>query len=250
MHPILFTIGPFTIYSYGVMLAIAVLVCSWALSLDAKQYNMSQEAAYDLVFWCMIGGFLGARIFYIFLEWPYYMANPIEIPMIWQGGLAWQGGFIGGIASGLWFARRHKLSIRPVMDLTAPYIALGQSIGRIGCFFKGCCYGKPVSWGLYYPVHHARLFPTQLFECGMLFIIFLVLKAARQKPHAPGIIFAFYLLLAAMERFIVEFFRGDTVPAPFGLTLAQYVALAVFAAGLILIKVFSHETNTHRQRRT
>ena len=124
------------------------------------------------------------------------------------------------------------------MDLTAPYIALGQSIGRIGCFFNGCCYGKPVAWGIYYPVHNARLYPTQLFETAGLFIIFLILKRAQSKPHEAGFVFVFYLWLAAIERFIVEFYRADHDFLWLGLSLAQYVALGVFAAGLILMKVF------------
>lgn len=236
MHPILFSIGPFTIYSYGVMLAVAVLVCTWALSLDARHFNVPQEAAYDLVFCCMLWGIIAARIFYVFLEWPYYSENLLEIPMLFKGGLAWQGGFLGGTLAGIWFARKHKIPLRSLMDLVAPYVALGQSIGRIGCFFNGCCYGKPVSWGIYFPVHHARLYPTQLFESGSLFLIFLILRKAQHRPHQQGFVFVLYLWLAAMERFIIEFYRADTVPTGLGLTLAQYVALAVFAAGLILLK--------------
>lgn len=244
MHPILFTIGPITIYSYGVMLAAAVLVCTYLLSKDAKRYNISQETAYDLVFWCMLWGIIGARIFYIFIEWDYFSGNLLEIPMLQKGGLAWQGGFLGGTLAGIWFARRKKLSLRPLMDLAAPYVALGQSIGRLGCFFNGCCYGKPVAWGPYFPVHHARLYPTQLFECAGLFIIFLVLKKAQTKPHQAGFIFVFYLWLAAIERFIVEFYRGDTVPFWSGLSLAQWVSLGVFAAGLILMGVIARSKAT------
>jgi len=247
MHPILFTIGSITIYSYGVMLALAVLVCTYLLSNDAKRYHISQETAYDLVFWCMVGGFIAARIFYVFLVWDYYKDNLLEILMLQKGGLAWQGGFLGGVLAGVWFARSKKLLLRPLLDLAAPYIALGQAIGRIGCFFNGCCYGKPVAWGIYYPTHGARLYPTQLFEFAGLFIIFLILKKAQQKGTVPwntrgqspsGFIFIFYLWLAAIERFIVEFYRGDAIPFWLGLSLAQYVALGVFITGLVLMMVF------------
>jgi len=238
MHPILFKLGPITIYSYGVMLATAVLVCTYLLSKDAKRYNISPETAYDLVFWCMLWGIVGARIFYIFIEWDYFSANLWEIPMLQKGGLAWQGGFLGGALAGVWFARYKKLSLRPLMDLAAPYIALGQSIGRIGCFFNGCCYGKPAAWGIYYPVHQARLIPTQLFETAGLFIIFLILKKAQTKKHQAGFIFVDYLWLAAIERFVVEFYRADHDLLWLGLSLAQYVALGVFVTGLILMKVF------------
>ena len=234
MHPILFTIGHITIYSYGVMLALAVLVCTYFLSIDAKRYHISQETAYDLVFWCMLWGIIGARIFYVFIEWPYFSGNLLEIPMLQKGGLAWQGGFLGGALAGAWFARRKKLSLRPLLDLAAPYLALGQSIGRIGCFLNGCCYGKPVAWGIYFPAHNARLYPTQLFECAGLFIIFLILKRANGKPHQAGFIFVFYLWLAAIERFIVEFYRADHDLLWLNLSLAQFVALGVFAAGIIM----------------
>lgn len=241
MHPILFTIGPITIYSYGVMLATAVLVCTYFLSVDARRYQISRETAYDLVFWCLLWGIIGARIFYVFIEWTYFSGNLLEIPMLQKGGLAWQGGFLGGTLAGIWFARRKKLSLRPIMDLVAPYIALGQSIGRIGCFFNGCCYGKPAAWGIYFPTHNARLYPTQLFEMLGLFIIFLILKKAQTKPHQAGFIFILYLWLAAIERFIVEFYRADHELLWLNLSLAQFVAIGVFAAGLILMKVFKQK---------
>ena len=234
MHPILFTIGPITIYSYGVMLALAVLVCTYFLSVDGKRYQISQETAYDLVFWCMLWGIVGARIFYVFIEWPYFSSNLWEIPMLQKGGLAWQGGFLGGTLAGIWFARRKKLSLKPLSDLAAPYIALGQSIGRIGCFLNGCCYGKPVPWGIYFPTHNARLYPTQLFETAGLFIIFLILKKAQTKPHQAGFIFVFYLWLAAIERFIVEFYRADHDLLWLGLSLTQFVAVGVFVAGIVM----------------
>jgi len=158
--------------------------------------------------------------------------------MLQKGGLAWQGGFIGGALGGVLFARRMKLPIRSLLDLAAPYIALGQSIGRIGCFLNGCCYGKPVSWGIYFPVHQARLYPTQLFETGGLFIIFLILKKAQVRPHQGGFVFVLYLWLAAIERFIVEFYRADHDLLWLNLSLAQFVALGVFMTGLILMKVF------------
>ena len=96
------------------MLAAAVLVCTYFLSSDAKRYHISRETAYDLVFWCMLWGIIGARIFYVSIEWSYFSGNLLEIPMLQKGGLAWQGGFLGGALAGVWFARRKKLSLRPL----------------------------------------------------------------------------------------------------------------------------------------
>lgn len=238
MHSVLFQIGPLTVYSYGVMIALAVLVCAWGLSRDAKVYKIPAEAVYDLIFWTVAWGILGARLFYVMLTWEYFSQRPFEIVMLQQGGLSWQGGFIGGVAAGLWFVKKKKLPLRVFLDLVAPYIALGQSIGRIGCFLNGCCYGKPAAWGIYFPSHEARLHPTQLYETAGLFLIFLILKWSSKKSHHAGMIFVLYLWLAAIERFTVEFFRADHDTLWLGLSLFQYISLAIFFAGIFLLGRF------------
>ena len=232
MHPILCQIGPLTIYSYGVMLAAAALVCAFLLSRGAVKAGIRRETVYDLVFWVVLGGIIGARIFYIVISWGYFADNPLEMLMINRGGLAWQGGFAGGLLAGLWFARSRKLPLPKLLDLSAPYIALGQSIGRMGCFFNGCCYGKPWAFGLFFQGHETPLHPTQLYETAGLFFIFTVLKIAQRHPHPPGMVFVFYLWLAAIERFTVEFFRADHDTLWLGLSLFQYIALAIFIAGI------------------
>ncbi len=236
MHPILFHIGPITIYSYGVMMAVAVLVCAFLLSRDARKKNIPQDFIYDLVFWCVLWGILGARVFYIFLNLSYFTDNWLEIPMLQKGGLAWQGGFIGGTLAGLWFVRQKKIALRPVLDLVAPYIALGQAIGRIGCFLNGCCYGKPLAWGVFFPAQNAHLHPTQLYETAGLLAVFVVLIYASRRPHPPGYIFVLYLWLAAIERFTVEFFRADHDILMAGLSLFQWISIGIFVAGLLIFK--------------
>lgn len=220
------------------MIALAVIICAWGLSRDAKVYQIPAEAIYDLIFWTVAWGIIGARIFYILLTWEYFSQHPLEMVMLQQGGLSWQGGFLGGTAAGLWFVKQRKMPIRVFLDLVAPYIALGQSIGRIGCFLNGCCYGKPAAWGIYFPVHADRLHPTQLYEAAGLFIIFLLLKYASGKPHRTGMIFVLYLWLAAIERFTVEFFRADHGTWWLGLSLFQYISLGIFIAGIFLLGRF------------
>ncbi len=234
MFPVILTIGPVTIYSYGVMMALAAVACAYLLAKDAARHGISKETVYDFLFTCVLWGVLGARLFYILLYWPYFADHLLEIPMLQNGGLAWQGGFLGGAVAGFLFLRRRKLSMRLWLDLTAPYIALGQAIGRIGCFLNGCCYGKPAAWGIYFPVHQAKLHPTQLYETFGLLLIFVVLRQAIKAPHKGGVIFVYYLWLAAFERFIVEFFRADHDGLYLGLSLFQWVATAVFMAGVIL----------------
>lgn len=234
MHPIVGHIGPFTIYSFGLMLALAVIACSYFLSRDAKAYGIPKEVIYDFVFWVILGGIVGSRIFFILLNLSDFISNPREIIMISNGGLAWQGGLILGALTAVVYIKRKGLSLRLMADLSAPYLALGQGIGRIGCFLNGCCYGREVPWGIYFPVHHARLHPTQIYDTGMLVAIFFILKYLQKKSLVRGEIFAGYLMLASLERFVNEFFRADHVNTSVGLSIFQLVSLVVFFIGLYL----------------
>ena len=236
MHPVLFQIGPLVVYSYGVMLALAVLLCAWGFGKDAAKTGVPKDAAYDLLFWTIAGGFIGARIFYVILYWDYFSASALEILMVNRGGLAWQGGFLGGFLTGTVWCKRRGHALRSMLDLVAPYIALGQAVGRLGCFFNGCCYGRPWAHGIFFPVHNARLYPTQLYEAAGLFFIFVVLKIYAAKPHSRGMVFVAYLWLAAIERFTVEFLRADHDTLWWGLSLFQYIALGVFIAGIVFYK--------------
>jgi phosphatidylglycerol:prolipoprotein diacylglycerol transferase len=209
MFPVIFQIGPLKIYSYGLALALAVLVCTSLLSRDAEKSGIKRDVIMDLAFWCVVGGILGARLFYIFLNLSFFIENPLEIPQIQNGGLAWQGGFIGGFFSGFIFVYRRKLSFLQLLDLSAPYLALGQAIGRVGCFFNGCCVGQHASWGIYFPIHQGTFIPTQLFEFFALVILFFFLKFYQNKPHVLGQVFVVYLMLASIVRFIIQFYRDD-----------------------------------------
>ena len=234
MHPIIGHIGPFVIYSFGLMLAAAVLVCSFLLSRDAKAAGIPQETIFDFVFWVILGGVIGARLFFIALNIRDFIADPKEIIMIQNGGLAWQGGLLFGWIAGVMFIRKKQLSLRMMADLSAPYLALGQAIGRIGCFLNGCCYGRVAAWGVYFPVHHARLHPTQIYDTVMLLVIFVILKKFKKASRIRGEVFSVYLILAAVERFINEFFRADHVNTPIGLSVFQIVSVIIFIAGVYL----------------
>ena len=233
MHPILFIIGPLTIYSFGFMLAIAVVVCSYLMSRDAAKIGIPKDAAYDFAFWVALAGVLGSRFFYIFLNLDYFIESPSELLQLQHGGLAWQGGLILGGAGAFIYLRKKKLPVLKFLDLAIPYAALGQAIGRIGCFLNGCCYGKPAAWGPYFPVHHEHLHPTQIYESVGLVIIFFILKSLNRPGQKEGRVFAVYLMLAALLRFAVQFFRYDYEPLWMGLGVFQLICLAVFAAALV-----------------
>jgi len=229
MIPLLTTV---TIYSYGLMMAVAVIVSTLLLIRDARRKNLHADVIFDLVFWVVVVGVAGARLFYVFLNYPFFVANPNEIIMIQNGGLAWQGGLVAGAAACIFFVRSRKLFLPEVLDLLAPYLALGQSIGRIGCFLNGCCFGKELAGGIYFPVHGAELHPTQLYLSGGLFIVFLILRQYQKFSQIPGLVFALYLILASILRFGVEFFRADHEMIVFGLSVYQFVCFAIFVFAL------------------
>ncbi len=234
MFPVIYKIGPFAIYSYGLMLAVAVLVCSFLLGREARQHQIKSEKIYDFIFTVVIAGIIGGRLFYILLNLAFFIQNPLEIPMIQHGGLAWQGALVLGVIAGWWFIRKAQLPLGLMLDLSAPYLALGQSIGRIGCFLNGCCYGREAAWGIYFPVHGARLQPTQLYDTVLLFIIYFALRHFRRSATVPGQIMVLYFMLASLERFIVEFFRADHTIVVGGLSIFQLVSIGIFLTGLIL----------------
>lgn len=246
MFPILFTLGPFPVHSYGFMLALAVLVSSWLFARAAAAKGISSEIIYDLVFWVVLAGIMGARLFFILLNLSYFVREPLEMVMIQNGGLAWQGSFVGGVAMGVFYIRKKNLSLWDVLDTAAPFIALGHAIGRIGCLLNGCCFGHPVAWGLFFPVMNARLFPVQILMVVGQLIVFYMLRSlqqarAEQSPFLagstfrlcarPGGVFIVYLLLSSLERFIVEFFRADH-EVIFGLSIFQYVCAAIFVVAV------------------
>jgi len=220
-------IMPVTIYSYGLMLAIAVVVSTLLLAHDAYRSNINPDIIFDLVFWAVIGGIIGARIFYIILNYPFFIKYPGEIIMVQNGGLAWQGGLILGSIVVMLFIKARKLPLSRMLDVLVPYLALGQSIGRVGCFLNGCCYGRPFDGGIYFPVHDATLHPTQLYLSVGYLIIYIILKQYQKFSETPGLVFTSYLILASSLRFGVEFFRADHDILFLGLSIFQFVCFGI-----------------------
>jgi len=239
MYPIICTIGPFNVYAYGLMLALAFVVSATLVSLKAKRQNLDPDIIFNLCFVIVISGVIGARIFYIAANLNYYLKNPLETIMLQHGGLAWFGSLILGGVSGIAYINNKKLPTYQTLDLMAPFLALGQAIGRIGCLLNGCCFGKASACGFYFPAHEEWLIPTQAWSSLILVFIFLILRILQERPHRAGGIFFIYLLLYSAKRFFIEFWRADNPQIIFGLTLFQLLSIAVFflaLAGLIFIK--------------
>jgi phosphatidylglycerol:prolipoprotein diacylglycerol transferase len=235
MHPVICYIGPFAVYSYGLMLALAVITASFLTAREAQKHGIARDVIYDLAFWVVLWGILGARVFYVFLNLDYFNQFPVDILMLHKGGLAWQGSLVAGVLAGIFFIRRKNLPLFVVLDIAAPFIALGHAIGRVGCFLNGCCYGKASAWGIYFPVWHEQLLPTQLYMVAGELAVFLILRLLQKRGDQPlGRLFVLYLMLSSVERFIVEFFRADHTVLWGGLSIFQYVCLFIIGVAVII----------------
>ena len=238
MYPVLFRCPIFTVYTYGVFAALAFFVSSWLVSLEAKKRGFDDNIIYNLCVLLLVSGIISARIFYVVLSWDYFKADPLEIIRLQHGGLVWFGGLIGAVISSALFLKINRLPVMQMIDLFAPYVALGQAIGRIGCFFNGCCHGKEGSVGIFFPSQGRILFPSQLIDSASLLFIFVILKYLRPRLRA-GMVFVSYLILASMQRFFMEFFRGDERPFYWGLSIYQWISILIFAAGVITYIILS-----------
>jgi len=240
MYPVICKFGNFSIYSYGFLLAVAFLVATTLAASQAKREKVDPDVILNLSFIVFVLGIIGARIFYVVENLNYYLNNLSEIIMLQKGGLSWFGGLILGSISGLFYLKFKKLSIYKIVDLFAPFLVLGQAIGRLGCFLNGCCFGKESIYGIYSPVQEAVLIPTQLYSSFVLLLIFVFLRIMQERPHRQGDIFFAYLLLYSIKRFIIEFYRADNPVVLFGLTLFQLLSIVVFL--LAFIKLFLIKT--------
>ncbi|MBC8436424.1 MAG: prolipoprotein diacylglyceryl transferase [Candidatus Omnitrophica bacterium] len=237
MYPVICKIGPFTVYSYGLMLALAVIVASSLAARRARGEGINPDIIFNLCFIAVISGILGARIFYVIENLGYYLDNPAEIIMLQHGGLSWFGGMAFGTILAAVYLKNKKLSFYKILDLLSPFIALGHSIGRVGCLLNGCCFGKPWALGIYFPAEGRTLIPVQIYASLILVLIFLFLRQLQDRPHKDGQIFYAYLLLYSFARFFIEFLRGDHQTLFVGLTLFQFISLAIFCLSVVMLLI-------------
>ena len=214
------------------MMALAAIVCSLLLQREAKKNHLDPDLIFDFVFWIVISGILGSRLFFVLLNLEYFTRNPLEIIFLQRGGLAWQGGLIFATLAGIGFIHYKKMPLLKTLDFFIPYAALGQALGRVGCFLNGCCQGREWVHGLYFPVHQAYLHPTQLYSAVNLFIIFVILKFFQSRNKVDGRIFIWYFILASLERFCVQFLRADYNPFFLGLGIFQIINIIMIALAL------------------
>ncbi len=231
MHPVCFYLGSRPIYWFGVCVAVAFLAVMGYWSWVARREHRAPGFASDLAFWIMLGGILGGRLAYVAANYPEYLAHPLSILRIDQGGLIFYGGFVGGVLAVVLFARVRGLPLWDLGDLVLSGLPLGHGLGRVGCFMNGCCYGQPsdAPWAVF--MAGARRHPTQLYEAVFNLGLFVVLALAYPRRRRPGTVVALYLMIYPVGRFLLEYFRGDERQHLFEFATAQVISLVLFAAG-------------------
>lgn len=240
MHPILFQFGPLKIYSYGLAVACAFIIATILAKLEASRQNIPEEKILNLSIWVGFFGISGARILYILQNLKFYIRYPGEMLMLQRGGLSFYGGLILATICAIIFLRRQHLPTVKTFDIIAPYLALGQAIGRIGCFLNGCCYGKPTdfSFSVCFPGEGIARYPVQIYSSLNLLLIFVILRIFQaKKAKIPGQIFLLYCLLYSAMRFFMEYLRGDNLRILANLTIHQLISIGIFViSGLFLWK--------------
>jgi len=260
MFPILFELGDWPVYSYGVLLAVAYLAALQLAVVRARRQGIDGARVMDLGIYLIIAALVGAKLMLVVVDFNYYLAQPREILSLFRAGGVFYGGLIAAVAVALWLVRRYGLSMWTTADLFAPGIALGHVIGRFGCLLAGCCYGRPTDmpWAITFtdPAAAANvgtplgipLHPTQLYDAGAeLLIMVLLLATERRGRTFAGRTFWLYILLYGVSRFIIEFYRGDERGAIMGLSTSQFISvIAVPLAVAMLAWLRSRGTRAAR----
>lgn len=220
MHPVLFKFDDLiTIHTYGFFIALAVLAGMFIAKYEAKRLGIDPDKVVDACFYVVIAAIVGSRLFYVLTNMEFFMSAPLEVFKIWNGGLVFYGGFIASTAVLIVFLKFYHLPLGKMADIAAIALPLGHAIGRIGCFFAGCCYGKichpdyPLAITFKNADSLAPLFvqlhPTQLYSSASNFLIFFLIFSFRRFKKYDGQLFWIYFAIYGINRSIIEVFRGD-----------------------------------------
>jgi len=248
---IILRLGFLNIYWYSCLIVFGLLLGLILVFKLSSRFKIEKQLLENLFFYLIIGGFLGARLYHVLSEWPYYLKHPWQVFAVWQGGLGIYGAVIVGGLILFWFCKKYKLNFLSLADLLVPSLILGQAIGRWGNYFNQEVFGKPTNlpWGIPIKtmarpsefISSQYFHPTFLYESIWNFLIFLILIFVLVKIFPkPGRIFSLYLILYSFGRFFLEFLRIDSQPVFFNLRLAQIVSLLVFLLGFYFLTKKSH----------
>ncbi len=258
MYPTLFKLGPLAIHTYGFFVAMGFLTGILLAKKEAARVGEDPEKIVDLCFYILIFSVLGARIFYVLTMPGYFFSKPLEIFKIWEGGLVFYGGFISAVIFGVIYMKKHGMPFWKIADLISPSLAIGHALGRIGCFFAGCCYGRTceLPWSITF--HHPEslaplgigLHPTQLYEAFSNVMIFCILRIFRLRKRFEGEVFWLYVLMYGIIRSIIEAFREDFRGGfIFSLSPSQFIGLCLSLIAIIML-IISKKTELRIEKRS
>ena len=272
MHPILFEIGGFPVYTYGLLLAAAYLLGLQFALVRARARGLDGNRVMDLGIWIIVSALVGAKAMLLIVERDKFGWSWNELVNLFRSAGVFYGGLIAAVGVALFYLWRHRMPVWTVTDVFAPGIALGHVIGRLGCLFAGCCFGRPTDmpWGITFHSEFAAqnvgttlgipLHPTQLYEAGAELLILAVLLLTEKKGRPfPGRTFWSYMLLYGVTRFIIEFYRGDSRGTidflQMSLSTSQFVSLLIVPLSLVMLALLGRrggpvpaDTATRRAR--
>ena len=246
MHQYLFQIGDFPVRMYGLVLCMSIFLATSVAYFLAKQDGRWHNHVVDLGIYGGFAGIIGGRLWDVFFfDWEYYSNHLLEIPFVWQGGMAIQGGMLAGVLAGFVYCRIHKIDAVALLDIVTPALIIGQSIGRMANLLNGDAFGSPTggNFGLVYPegtlayrtYGSAPLWPAEVWEGQLDIVIFALLLLFRTTNHARGQVALLYVILYSAVRFGLEMLRGDyTEPLLLGLKSAQATSLAFIIVAAVM----------------
>jgi phosphatidylglycerol:prolipoprotein diacylglycerol transferase len=248
--PIIAQLGPFQLGWHGLFTAIAVGVALWLAGYLGRRQGIPQDVVYGVATWGVIGGIIGARLFHVADHLTYYLENPLLIPMVWEGGIAVYGAFIGGLVGGGIAAWRSHLDPWPLLDIAAPSMLVGQAIGRLGCLSNGDAWGAEVTGNSPFTLaviytNPNDLLPAELkgvptyaypaYEILAEIVLLALLWLFRKRLQTqPGLTFLIGAIGYAVIRFVLTYLRQETVIA-FGLQEAQVIALVSGVVAVVVL---------------
>ncbi len=217
MHPILFEIRGFEIYTYGPLMALGFLLAFFLVYHISRLKGEDPEFYMDLYIWGIVTGLLGAKLLYNLIEYKDFLEDPIKMMNCRNGGLVWYGGVILGTAFTVWYSRRKGMPFLQVLDTLAAPLALGLAVGRWGCLMGGCCYGAPAElpWAIRYPLEHITagvpVHPAPLYESLVSILIAVAIYGAIRLDVRRGVPALMYFTLYGIARILIETCRGDKI---------------------------------------
>src|SRR5216117_3045759 len=261
MYPRLFELGPLTLYTYGVLLAAAYLLGLKLAMVRAKHRGLDSNRVLDLGIYIIISAPIGAKLLLLVTDFNTFRADPRELFTLLRSGGVFYGGLILAVAVALLYIQRVGLPLWTTFDVFAPGIALGHVVGRFGCLFAGCCYGKPTTkaWGITFTDPFAAanvgtplgvpLHPTQLYEAGAELLILIVLLVTERKGRPfPGRTFWLYMILYAISRYIIEFYRGDERGTVGMFSTSQFISILLVPLAIVMLVYLSRRSEPEPKR--